>query len=199
MKKRDIDLFGILLGIIIGCVLGYFVFSKISVEEKDKPVIQNQEEIGTVYTVVVASDNSLDALKQTIDRLKVLNIYYEIYEENNRIYILNSTFNQLEKAQNKKTILESYEFNPSIRSDYIMDLPKNVINDSKKYEFYQFAIDCLLKSMENEEIIIDEKYYVEPVDIEVFSSLSILQSIKNEEIKLNYQLNTLISLFKKLK
>lgn len=198
MKKREIDLFGILLGIVIGCVLGYFVFSRINVVEKDEPVIQ-KDEFGTVYTIVLGTGNTLDSLTTTIDRLKVLNIYYEIYEENNRYYIFNSTFDDLTKAQTKKAILESYEFNPSIRSDYIIDLPKTVITDSKKYEFYQFVVESLLKSMKNEDFIIDEKYYSEPVDIEVFSSISILQSIKNEEIKLNYQLNTFISLLKKLK
>lgn len=198
MKKREIDLFGILLGIVIGCVLGYFVFSRITVEEKNEPVIQ-KDEFGTVYTIVLGTGNTLDSLTTTIDRLKVLNIYYEIYEENNRYYIFNSTFDDLTKAQTKKAILESYEFNPSIRSDYIIDLPKTVITDSKKYEFYQFVVESLLKSMKNEDFTIDEKYYSEPVDIEVFSSISILQSIKNEEIKLNYQLNTFISLLKKLK
>lgn len=199
MKKREIDLFGILLGIVIGCALGYFIFSKVVVDDENEPVIVQQDELGTVYTVIIATNNSLDALSSTIERLKVLNIYYEIYEENNKFYVFNSTFNQLEKAQTKKAILESYEFSPAIRSDYILDLPKSIITDSKKYEFYQFAVDCLLKSLKDDEIIIDEKYYIDPVDIELFSSLSILQSIRNEDIKLNYQLNTLILLLKKIK
>lgn len=105
MKKREIDLFGILLGIVIGCALGYFIFSKVVVEDENEPVIVQQDELGTVYTVIIATNNSLDALSSTIERLKVLNIYYEVYEENNKFYVFNSTFNQLEKAQTKKAIL----------------------------------------------------------------------------------------------
>lgn len=200
MKKREIDLFGILLGIVIGCILGYLVFTNINIEEDDSPAIKEQDSMyGTVYTIQLGTSDKLENLNQTIERLKVLNIYYEVYQENNRFYIFNSIFDSLEKAQNKKTILESYDFSVSIRSDYILDLPKNVITSTEKYEFYVDVVNCLLTSLKGEQIIINEKYYVNPVDIELFSALSILQSIKNDEIKANYQLNTFILLMKKIK
>ncbi len=200
MKKREIDLFGILLGIVIGCILGYLVFTNINIEEDDSPTIKEQESMyGTVYTIQLGTSDKLENLNQTIERLKVLNIYYEVYQESNRFYIFNSIFDSLEKAQNKKTILESYDFNVSIRSDYILDLPKNVITSTEKYEFYVDVVNCLLTSLKGEQIIISEKYYVNPVDIELFSALSILQSIKNDEIKANYQLNTFTLLMKKIK
>ncbi len=200
MKKREIDLFGILLGIVIGCLLGYFVFKNIEIDEDDSPTLKEQESMyGTVYTIQLGTSDKLENLSQTIERLKVLNIYYEVYQENNRYYIFNSIFDSLEKAQNKKTILESYDFSVSIRSDYILDLPKNVITSTEKYEFYVDVVNCLLTSLKGEQIVMNEKYYVNPIDIELFSALSILQSIKNDEIKSNYQLNTFLLLMKKIK
>lgn len=200
MKKREIDLFGILLGIVIGCLLGYFVFKNIEIDEDDSPTLKEQESMyGTVYTIQLGTSDKLENLSQTIERLKVLNIYYEVYQENNRYYIFNSIFDSLEQAQNKKTILESYDFSVSIRSDYILDLPKNVITSTEKYEFYVDVVNCLLTSLKGEQIVMNEKYYVNPIDIELFSALSILQSIKNDEIKSNYQLNTFLLLMKKIK
>ena len=41
----------------------------------------------------------------------------------------------------------------------------------------------ILVAKNNEEIIISDKYYANPVDLEFFSTITILKSIQNEEIK----------------
>ena len=53
--------------------------------------------------------------------------------------------------------------------------------------------------MKNETIIISDIYYSNPIDIELFSNVTILMTIKNDQIKENYQLNTFCLLLKKLK
>lgn len=200
MKKKEIDLFNILLGLVIGCVIGYFIFTQVSPSdiETNEPVIK-EEVYGTVYTIQLGASTNIDDLNQTIERLNALGLYYELYEEGGKKYIFNSVYCSLDEAQSKKQMMESYGFVVSIRSDYILDLPKNVINETYKYEFYSEVITNLLYSLNNEAIIISDKYYLDPVDIEIFSNMSILMTIKNETIKENYQLNTLCLLLNKLK
>jgi len=200
MKKREFDLFNILLGLIIGAVLGYFVFSQIAPSTKDdtKPVT-GEEIYGTVYTIQLGSSDNLESLSVVKERLDVLGLYYEIYEEGGKYYIFNSVYERLEKAQTKKQIIESYGFVVSIRSDYILDLSKSITSSTDEYQFYNEIIVNLLSSMKNEQIILSETYYSNPIDIELFSNITILMTIRNEQIKENYQLNTLCLLFKKLK
>lgn len=199
MKKKEIDLFNILLGIIIGCVLGYFVFTKLTPinTTTEQPVDNNI--YGTVYTLQLGCSNEIESLNTIKERLNILGLYYEIYEEGGKYYIFNSIFSDMNSAQNKKTLLENYGFTVTMRSDYILDLSNTFIATQNEYNFYNEVIINLLKSLNNEEIIISNDYYSNPVDIQLFSNLTILMTIKNNEIKENYQLNTFCLLLKKLK
>lgn len=200
MFKKDFDLFGIILGLIIGCVLGYFVFSQIQIEDKSKDQVVISEEIhGTIYSIQLGNSTNVSSLDLITNRLDVLGIYYQIYQEADKYYIFNSIYDNLEKAQTQKQIMESYGFNVTIRSDYILDLPNTLISSTDEYNFYCEAINNLLNSLKEEEIIISEIYYTNPVNIEIFSNLTVLKNIKNNEIKSNYQLNTFCLLLNKLK
>lgn len=200
MKKKEIDLFNILLGLIIGIVLGYFVFSQIKPEQTtvDQPTIK-ENIYGTIYTLQLGCSSDLNSLSSIKERLDILNIYYEIYEEGGKYYIFNSIFSDINEAQNKKTIIENYGFTVSLRSDYILDLPNNITSSPSEYNFYNDVIKNLLNSLNNEDITIANEYYSNPIDIQLFSNITILMTIKNEEIKENYQLNTFCLLLKKLK
>ena len=200
MVKKEFDLFGIILGLIIGCVLGYFVFSQIQIEDKSEDQVVSSEEIhGTIYSIQLGNSTNVSSLDLITNRLDVLGIYYQIYQEADKYYIFNSIYDNLEKAQTQKQIMESYGFNVTIRSDYILDLPNTLISSTDEYNFYCEAINNLLNSLKEEEIIISEIYYTNPVNIEIFSNLTVLKNIKNNEIKSNYQLNTFCLLLKKLK
>ena len=200
MFKKEFDLFGILLGLIIGCVLGYFVFSQIQIEDKsDDQAVISEEIHGTIYSIQLGNSTNVSSLDLITNRLDVLGIYYQIYQEADKYYIFNSIYDNLEKAQTQKQIMESYGFNVTIRSDYILDLPNTLITSTDEYNFYCEAINNLLNSLKEEEIIISEIYYTNPVNIEIFSNLTVLKNIKNNEIKSNYQLNTFCLLLNKLK
>jgi len=71
MKKKEIDLFNILLGLIIGCIIGYFIFSQVkpsnNPEETNK--VTNEEIYGTVYTIQLGSNTNKDNLNQTINSI----------------------------------------------------------------------------------------------------------------------------------
>lgn len=200
MKKKEIDLFNILLGLIIGCILGYFVFTQIKPEQTtaDEPTIK-ENIYGTIYTLQLGCSSDLSSLNSIKERLDILDIYYEIYEEGGKYYIFNSIYSDINEAQSKKKIIENYGFTVSLRSDYILDLPNNMISSPDKYNFYTDVIKNLLNSLNNEDVIIDNEYYSNPIDIQLFSNITILMTIKNDEIKENYQLNTFCLLLKKLK
>lgn len=200
MKKKEFDLFNILLGVVIGAILGYFVFSQIRINNPiESQPVGNEDVYGTVYTIQLGCNTNLESLNIIKERLDVLGLYYEIYEEGGKYYILNSVYDSLEKAQTKKQIIESYGFNASIRSDYILDLSNNVITSTEEYNFYNEIILNLLNSMKGEAISISDIYFSNPIDIQMFSNITILMTIKNDQIKENYQLNTFCLLLKKLK
>ena len=200
MKKKEFDLFNILLGLVIGCIIGFFIFSNLNPQELDNtdPVIK-EEVYGTVYTIQLGSNTNIDNLTSIIERLNVLGLYYEIYEEGGKYYIFNSVYGSLEQAQIKKNLIENYGFTVSIRSDYILDLPNNINNSYDEYDFYNEMIGNLLNSLNNEIVMISDKYYTNPIDIEILSNITILMNIKNNDIKENYEINTLCLIFKKLK
>lgn len=200
MKKKEFDFFNILLGLIIGGALGFFISSQIKPKDiiVDNPVI-NESVYGTVYTIQLGCENNKESLNNIKDKLDILDLYYEIYEEGGKYYIFNSVYSNLDDAHSKKKIIEGFGLSVVIRSDYILDLPKNKINNTVEYDFYTEVVINLLNDLNNEQIIISEKYYSNPIDIELFSNISILMNIKNNQIKENYQLNTLCLLFKKLK
>lgn len=174
MKRKEFDLFNILLGLIIGVILGYFIFTQIDPLSNENPVINSQQEVyGNVYTIQIGSSSNYDSLSPIKERLDVLGIYYEVYEEGGKYYIFNSVYDTLEKAQNKKQIIESYGFDVLIRSDYILDLSKNIVASNDYYMFYNEIITNLLSSLKNEIIIISEIYYTNPVDIVILENNSI--------------------------
>lgn len=198
MKKKEFDLFNILLGLIIGVILGYFIFMQIKPQQQEVPV-EGEVVYGTIYTIQLGCSTSIESLQDIKEKLDVLGLYYEFYQEGDKYYVFNSIYDSLENAQLKKQLLESYGFNVSIRSDYIMDLSKNVIENPEEYNFYNEMILNLFSSLKDELIVISEIYYSNPVDIELFSNMSILMTIKNNIIKEKYQLNTFCLLLKKLK
>lgn len=200
MKKKDFDLFNILLGVIIGCILGFFVFTQIKPNKAnaEEPVVK-EDVYGTVYIIQLGCESDVNSLNQLINKLEILNIYYELYEEGGKNYLFHCVYSNLSFAQNKKSELENLGLVVSIRSDFILDLPKTVISNLEQYEFYTEVINNLINSLDKTDIVISEKYYSNPIDIELFSNISILMNIKNEQIKSNYQLNTLCLLFEKLK
>ena len=77
-------------------------------------------------------------------------------------------------------------------------MPNYVLNDYEKI-FYKEAIENLLKSLKNEVFIISPDYYIEPINIHLFSNLSVLQNIKNSKIKQYFELDTFKILVETLK
>jgi len=70
-----------------------------------------------------------------------------------------------------------------IKKEYLIDKANSVIDNLELYEFYTESINNLYKSLNGETFQISEKYFINPVNIELFTQLSILLNIKNPELK----------------
>lgn len=197
MRKKEIDFFAILLGVVIGALICFFVCKNIDTIEDIDDVIST-EEVGNIY-IVQARGNSISEIDQIKARLDILNIYYEYYNEFDKHYLFLSIHNNLKDANERKSLIESYGIKASIRSEYLMDLPNNCFENQTDYFFYKEVIECLMKSMNKEQFEISSIYYENPVNINIFSNLTLLMSIKNDEIRKNYELNTYVLLIKNLK
>lgn len=194
-KKKDIDIFGILLGLILGFCLGYFLISPSTNDSID--VVQD-DVYGTVYLLEVGRSSSISNLDSIKSKLESEDLN-SIYVNNSSYYSLYSYIScDLNSAKSKKIEYESKGYSVSIVSIYLLDLANYCYDDYERI-FYKEAIDNLLKSISNESFYISADYYVNPINIQVFSNLSVLQNIKNDKIKQYFELDTFKILIETLK
>ena len=184
IARRDFDVVGILLGVIVGILIGYFISTKLI--KDDIPAsgeVTNENQVGYVYLLQLAKfDNPEGALNYS-KNLKKSDIYTEVVYDNGYYFIYGAISNSSEGLELKKAVLEAKGYSTLVKKEYILDKANRVIDDNEKYDFWSEGINNLLKSLNNEEIIISDKYYANPVDLEFFSTITILKSIQNEEIK----------------
>lgn len=182
--KRDFDVVGILLGVIVGILIGYFISSRLienDTEVGGTPV--EEEKTGYIYLLQLAKfDNPEGALNYSTT-LKKSDIYTEVVYDTSYYFIYGAISNSEEGLSIKKAVLEAKGYSGLVKKEYILDKANRVLDDKNKYDFWLEGINNLIKSLNNEEIIISEKYYLNPVDLEFFSTISILQTIQNDEIK----------------
>lgn len=193
MKKREIDYFGIVIGLVIGALFGYFLGLKINFED-EIPVIGDVQE-GNVYLLQIMKGDNKNIITDT---LKTSNFNYEIVEENSMYYVYVDIAIDKDTLEKRKEEFYNLGFNPVIKSDYILDWPDKYSKSPELKEFYKESIDNLFNSLENKPVVINEKYYNDPLDFEVFSNLTILQAIKNEKLKKQIELELYNQLLKKL-
>lgn len=188
MRKKEIDIFGILLGIIIGFCLGYFVVSPTTNSTQGSTEVHNKVD-GMVYLLECGRNSSISNLEDLKNKLDI--------DDLNCVFIDYSTYTScysyitydLDNAKSKKLEYESKGYSVSIQSIYLLDLTNYCLNDYEKI-FYNEAVNNLLKSLKNESFVISPDYYINPINIQVFSNLSVLQNIKNDKIKQYFELDT---------
>ncbi len=189
MKKKTIDIFGIFIGVIIGGVVGYFIGTYLH-QSKPTTVLTQVDQEGTVYLFEIKKSDQLEDVITIQSQLKEKNLNGEIVHLGTIYYLYGSIGGTLEDVKLDKAHYESLGFNGTIVSSYIMDLPTMYPKGTMEYSFYEDVISCFVKSLKNESFFIKDEYYQNPINIDLFSNLTLLEAIRNDTIKKQIQLDT---------
>lgn len=192
-KKKEFDVFGILLGIIIGCLMGFFLSGRLNLTQtKDVYGGNITEEKGMVYLLQIGRFSDPASAKTTLDQLKAKSLnaikVEEVINQKVYYYIYGDISNNSNNILKSKEIYESAGFDAAVRSKYMFELTEAVQDNLTLKNFWEEAIDNLFKSLQNEEIIISEQYQINPENVEIFSYFMTLKGLKNDNLKIKYRL-----------
>lgn len=186
-KKNNIDIFLVLMSLIIGVFLGYIIGNKYNKDENDINVLK-EEKIEYIYVLQIAkfdnptgAANYQKALKdKSLDSIVLYDkVYYYIYGG------IGSSEESLDNIKNKFILLG---YNPIIKKELLIEKANSVLDDEKLYNFYCECINNLYLSLENKDFEISDRYNVEPINIELFTQITILKTMKNENLRMKAQL-----------
>ena len=195
MKKREIDVVGFIMGIVIGIIFGYLLGTRLHQENTEEVIKDNSKIYGNVYLLQIMKGNNLTEINNVLNDTSIT---YQIISDNGIYYVYAEIDIDETVLENKKEEYQTMGLNPIIKSQYILDWSEKYNADSQKYDFYNDAIGYFLDDLSGKEITIADEYYINPVDLEIFSNINLMKSIKNDEIKLAIQLETYKLLFEKL-
>lgn len=182
MKRREIDIFGILVGLVIGCVIGFFLSKKINLEIPNlgnDPVVA---QVGNVYLLQVEKTSSPLAAEDLIKSLKNKSLYAVAVLDGNNYYIYGGIANSEAELLNLKEKFLEKGYSAIIKKEYILDKPNFVIDDQTKYDFYTECVANLLKSLKGEKLEISSNTRSNPANLELFSSILTMNTIENETL-----------------
>lgn len=189
MKKRDIDIFGMLLGLIIGCILGFFLSSRIGLNNKpgEQQVISEK---GYVYLLQIAKlDNPTDTLNlltelkqngfDVVDVRKGVDSYYiygGIALEEAKLASLEAKY--LDKGYPTKIVKEN-----------LLDKLNAEIDNQEEIDFWTECVNNLLNSLDRKKIEVSPKYVMESKYPQLLLIISYLkEDYDSEETLLSLQL-----------
>lgn len=189
MKKREFDIFGILLGVVIGCILGFFLSTRINIEAPDN-LDETGGQVGNIYLLQIDKVSTPEDAKTIMDKINAKNLYSVAVFDNDYYFIYGGIASVSTELDTLKLKFEDNGFTTLVKKEYILDKPNAVLEDAEVNEFWNECIDNLLKNLNNEEIVISDKFKNNPINIEVFSFLLALNTIKNPVLLNEIRLNT---------
>lgn len=181
LKKCNIDIIVVLISLLMGLFLGYLIGNKMEKEEIVKTI--TTENIEYVYLLQIAKfDNpsGANSYKNVLDNknLNSIIVYDNVY-----YYIYGGISYSEEMLENEKNKFSIMGYNPLVKKELLIEKANDFIDDNIKYDFYCECINNLYKSLKNEDYIISDKYNLEPINIELFTQITILKTMKNEELR----------------
>ncbi len=191
MKRKDYDVLGILLAVIIGIFLGYLIGTKLNFDDTEDVISSKEsekEEIEYIYLLQIAKFDNPDGALNYQNILKTKEMDCVVVFDGTFYYIyggIGVTEESLANLQSKFYVLG---YDTIIKRELLIDKANSIIDNKNYYDFYSEAIHSLYLSLKGDPFTISEKYYVNPIDIELFTQLTILQNIKNDTLKLKTQL-----------
>lgn len=198
-KKKDIDIFGIILGVIIGCLLGYFLSTKVGATGELTGENQTKDVYGNVYLLQINSFDNFDAASSLVSTLEAKGLYSIIVNESSTYYVYGDIGLTSDDLEDKKSLFESKGYTPIEKKDYILDLPNRALDNEYEFDFWEEGIKALLANLDNNRIDLDDQFYLDIVDIEFLTSITILNDLENEEFIHKARLQAYQILIDKLK
>lgn len=190
-SNNNFDIVIVIMSLIIGVFIGYLLSSKFVTNSNQTLETGGEvESLNYVYLLQVARfDNPTGASKyqetlksKNLDSIVVFDkVYYYIYGG------ISSKEEDLENLKNKFYIM-GYE--TIIKKELLVEKANMIIDETNLYNFYLECINNLYLSLKGESFTISEIYYIDPINIELFTQLSILINMKNPELRLKAQLQT---------
>ena len=191
IKKREIDIFGVLLGIVIGCIIGFFLSTRININ----PTGNNNGDdttgvvYGNVYLLQIGKVDKAEDAYNLIEAIKAKNLHSVYVNVGDYYYIYGGIADSEAALETKKSNFEYKGFSPIIKKEYILDKPNTVIDNNKNYEFWKECVTNLLNNLEGKAFVITDKFHSDPICLEAYTLIVALKSVQNDVIRDEIRLN----------
>lgn len=184
MKRREFDIFGILVGLVIGCILGFFLSTRINLEMPDGLNDDEQAlaQVGNIYLLQVDKTSSATVAEDTLKSLKEKDLYAVAVTQGTNYYIYGGIADTEAELQATKDAFTAKGFPTVVKKEYMLDKPNSVIEDQVEFKFYTECIDNLIHSLKAEELEISTETKANPCNLELFSAILTMNSIENETL-----------------
>ena len=188
-SNNNFDIVIVIMSLIIGIFIGYLLGTNL--DNKTSQTIETGGEIETlnyIYLLQVARFDNPTGASNYIQTLKSKNldsicVYDKVY-----YYIYGGISSKQEDLDNLKNKFYIMGYETIIKKELLEEKANMIIDDTRLYNYYLECINNLYLSLKNEPFTISEIYYIDPINIELFTQLSILTNMKNQELRLKAQL-----------
>lgn len=187
LKKNNIDIIIILMSLVIGIFLGYMIGKKISSGDENIPVVK-ESELEYVYILQIAKFDNPSGAKNYQNVLSEKNLDSIVVYDKIYYYIYGGIASSEEKLSDLKNKFSILGYIPIIKKELLIEKTNSCLDNEKLYSFYSECINNLYKSLLDEDFEISEKYNVDPVNIELFTQMTIIKSMKNESLRRKAQM-----------
>lgn len=181
-KKYNLDVISIVMSLIIGVFIGYIISTKVKDDEMLEPVL-GEENLEYFYLLQVAKFDNPEGATNYQKVLKTKSLDSVIVYDRVYYYIYGGIGSSEEVLSDLKSKFYLLGYETIIKKEYLIDKANSVIESNELYGFYTECIHNLYKSLNNESFVISDIYFVNPINIELFTQLSILLNIKNADLK----------------
>lgn len=188
-SNNNFDIVIVIMSLIIGIFIGYLLGTNL--DKGTSQTIETGGEIETlnyIYLLQVARFDNPTGASNYIQTLKSKNldsicVYDKVY-----YYIYGGISSKQEDLDNLKNKFYIMGYETIIKKELLEEKANMIIDDTRLYNYYLECINNLYLSLKNEPFTISEIYYIDPINIELFTQLSILTNMKNQELRLKAQL-----------
>jgi|LFRM01.2.fsa_nt_gb hypothetical protein len=182
MRKRDIDIFGMLLGLIIGCILGFFLSSRISFN--NKPGTEEvMSEKGSVYLLQITKTNDPTKVKNLLEELKLDGLEaVDVRKGNDSYYIYGGMALEEAKLANLEADYLEKGYPTRIVKENLLDKLRAEMENQEEMDFLTECVENLLNSLAGKRVEISPKYMDELKHPWILASLLYLNENSEENL-----------------